>query len=92
MINFNITINNFFNKDFKHLWGGCFSTVFLHKFIEYQLYRDSTILAISFDWSIRRDHAGLNICIGLLSYCFDFNFYDNRHWNHQERRYETHKE
>jgi hypothetical protein len=92
MISFNVTINNPFSKNFKNLWGRACGTPFLHKFIEFQIYKHSTIVSVNFSWSIRKDHAGLNIGVGLLGYCFDFNFYDSRHWNDSKKRFETYKE
>jgi hypothetical protein len=46
-----------------------------------QIYQDSTIAVCSFTWTHCRDHAGIDIKLGLVSYCVHFNFYDNRHWN-----------
>jgi hypothetical protein len=40
-----------------------------------------------FNWTVRQDHAGLDIDLGLFGYNIHFNFYDNRHWNSEEGRW-----
>ena len=81
MISLNIDIINPWSKRFTNLWCKFYDTPFEHKFIELEVYRSSSIVTIGFNYTTRRDHAGLDICIGLLTYNLHFNFYDNRHWN-----------
>ena len=88
MININLNIRNPFNRNFKRLWGCARSTPFAHKFVEFHLYKDNSIISININWTVRQDHSGLNVEIGLLSYCFDFNFYDSRHWDTNKGHYQ----
>ncbi len=63
-----------------------------HKYVELEVYRDSSLLSINFSWTIRQSHAGLDIELGLLGYCVHFNLYDNRHWNYTEGRWMRYSE
>jgi hypothetical protein len=87
MINFNFNLRNPWYRIFKNLWVRAYATPFKHKFIEMEVYEDSTILSFSFNWTARCDHAGVSIELGLFGYTFHFNFYDNRHWNDEEGRW-----
>ena len=50
----------------------------------------STML-VDFDllWSVRTDHAGVRLTVGILGYGVGFRIYDTRHWNYQRNCYET---
>lgn len=89
MISFHFNIRNPWSHKFVNLWTKAYNTPFKNKFIELQMYKDSSILFISFNLSTRQSHAGLHVEAGLLGYCFDFNFYDSRHWNTIEDRWEV---
>ena len=92
MINFSFSIRNPFSQEFKNLWCRAYDTPHKNKFIELQVYKDSCIVSINFNWTIRQSHAGLDIEVGLLGYCFNFNFYDSRHWNYEAGRYYKYSE
>jgi len=47
------------------------------------------LLSFDFQWSWRRDHAGLKLEFGLLGISVLLDFYDARHWNYEEGRYMT---
>ena len=81
MIGLNFSIRNPWSTTFKNLWSTAFGTPFKHKYIELEVYKDCSIISFNFRWSIRQSHAGLDLELGLFSYCVHFNFYDNRHWN-----------
>lgn len=87
MISFNFNLRNPWSKQFKNLWSTFYVTPFKNKFIELEVYKDSYIVSFNFNWTIRQSHAGLDIELGLFSYCVHFNFYDNRHWNNEEGRW-----
>jgi hypothetical protein len=57
---------------------------------EFNIYRTATIFSKSLDLSMRRDHAGLRVEIGLLGYDFEFQIYDVRHWDYEKNTYSTH--
>lgn len=92
MISINFTIRNPFSQQFKNLWHSACGTPFNNKFIETELCKDSSLLCFRFELTARQSHAGVNFEIGVLGYCFHFNFYDNRHWNIEAGRYYRYNE
>jgi hypothetical protein len=89
MISMDVTINNPYCKKFRNLWNKFYNTPFKNKFIELEVYNDSTIVVCSMRLTNRRDHAGLDIMLGLFGYCVHFNFYDNRHWDYELNKWKT---
>jgi hypothetical protein len=87
MISFNFNLANPWSNRFENVWNRCYSTPFENKYIELEVLRDATIVSFMFRLATRQDHGGLSLELGLLSYSFNFNFYDNRHWNYDEGRY-----
>lgn len=52
-----------------------------------------TIFGITIDTQMAgQDHAGLKFELELLSFFFIINFYDRRHWNWEDRRWQTDEE
>ena len=93
MIYFNFNIRNpyWWNRweGIKHWAGG---TPFKHKFWEVQIMKNSELFRIEFGWTVKQDHAGINLELGLLGYEIHFTFYDNRHWNAEEGRWMVYTE
>jgi len=89
MINLQFNIRNPFSDRFSNSWTRLFDTPFAHKFLELQVYRSSDILDVFVRFTTRQDHAGLHAGIGLLSWNFEFNWYDSRHWNRKNNRWEN---
>ena len=90
MIYFNINIRNpWWVERFKNIrnWHG--STPFHNKYWEVQIIKNDNLLRCEFEFTVRQDHAGANLELGLLGYEIHFTFYDNRHWNHKEGRWEN---
>jgi hypothetical protein len=87
MISFNFNLRNPWSKEFKNLWWKAYDTPFKNKFVDLEIYKDSSIIALNLSWTIRQSHAGLDIELGLFGYNIHFNFYDNRHWNIKEGRW-----
>jgi len=83
MISINFNLQNPWSDRFENVWCRAYDTPFKHKFIELELIKCSTIISFKFNWTGQRDHAGLSAEIGLLGHCFDFNFYDSRHWDYE---------
>lgn len=50
------------------------------------------IFDIGFDWTMRRDHAGVMFSLTILDYGIILNFYDIRHWNYDTGRWQTKEE
>lgn len=89
MIYFNFNIRNPWSQRFKNLWSRTWVTPFEYKFIELEFYRDTSLVSINFNWSIRQSHAGIDIELGLLGYCAHFNLYDSRHWDYHKSSWEV---
>lgn len=82
MIYFNINVRNpsWWNRWASiKCWSG--STPFKHKYWEVQIMKSCELFRIEFNWTVREDHAGLRLELGLLGYQIDFSFYDSRHWD-----------
>ena len=92
MINLSFNIRNPWSQEFKNLWNKVLDTAHPSKYIELEVYKDSSLLTVSFNWTIRQSHAGVDFEVGLLGYCFHFNFYDIRHWNYEAGRYYKYSE
>lgn len=67
-----------------------------NKCLELQLWNDSgnitNIINVNFTWSIRTDHAGFRFNFELLSFMFEFNIYDTRHWDNEKNCYYDYKD
>lgn len=88
MIYFNVNLRNPWGSDFKSLkvWAG--KTPVPNKFWEVQIIKNDNWLRIEFEFTVRQDHAGVNLELGLFGYEAHFTIYDNRHWNDDEGRWE----
>ena len=87
MINFSFTLINPWGKRWSNIWSRTYDTPFKNKFLELEVLKDTTIVSFMFRLSTRQSHGGLSMELGLLGYSFNFNFYDNRHWNYEAGRY-----
>ena len=92
MISLSLNLRNPWSQEFKNFWSRAYDTPFENKYIELEVYKDSSLLAINVNCTIRQSHAGLYFEVGLLGYCFHFQFYDIRHWNYTEGRYYKYSE
>ena len=92
MINFSFTLINPWGKRWQNIWSRSYKTPFEHKFLELEVFKDTTILSFMFRLATRQSHGGLSMELGLLGYSFNFNFYDNRHWSYEFDRYFNHGE
>ena len=87
MISINVNLRNPWSQQFKLLWNKVYTSPHPSKYIELEAYKDSSLLSLNFNWTMRTSHAGLDFDFGLFGYCFHFQFYDIRHWNYAEGRY-----
>lgn len=87
MIYFNVNVRNPWWNRFQNIWNKAGSTPFKNKYWEVQFMKDDELFRIEFEWSIRQDHAGIRLELGLLGYKGSFTIYDNRHWNYNEGRW-----
>lgn len=91
MISFSVNIRNPYSRQFKNLWNKMWY-VYTNKYAELEFYKDSSLLSVNFNWTIRQSHAGIDIEVGVLGYCVHFTVYDNRHWNYEEGRWMQYSE
>ena len=52
-------------------------------------YYSGSLFDIDVSWSIREDHAGFEICLGLFGYGVHFHIYDTRHWDEYHKQWEV---
>jgi hypothetical protein len=92
MITFILNITNPWSDRFKNLkhWSG--RTPFKHKYWEFEILKDSCLLTCEFYIKQKQDHAGFSFELGLIGYSIHFQFYDNRHWDYTNERWETYDE
>jgi hypothetical protein len=83
MIYLNFNLRNPWGSGFKSLWHKAGATFFKNKFWEVQIIENDNWLRLEFEFTIRQDHAGANLELGLFGYEIHFTFYDNRHWNYE---------
>ena len=48
-----------------------------------------SLFDIDVSWSMREDHAGFEICLGLFGYGVHFHIYDTRHWDEYHKQWEV---
>jgi hypothetical protein len=85
MIQFNFRITNpwgseFLWRTFRH-WSG---RITQSKAWEFNLYRSNELVAVECAYTVRRDHAGFNLMVGLFGFSIEFYIYDIRHWDYKE--------
>ena len=88
MINLDFTINNPFSDLFE-IVASTSKLLTKYKAVEANMYRTATIIKLSLAYSIRRNHAGLQLEVGLFGYNFELHFYDTRHWDNKNKCWET---
>ena len=84
IINLRFELTNPFDRwEFFKLLGSVSGSLFCHKAWELEhSYMSTMLIDIDTNLTIRRDHAGLSITVGLLGYGIHFSIYDTRHWNY----------
>ena len=87
MIHFSVGLRNPFSDRWDNVYNRSAVIDRLHKAVEFEVYRDTTIISFAFRWNIRQDHAGMNLELGLLGYTVSAQYYDTRHWNDEECRF-----
>lgn len=86
MINLSFNLRNPFSNRWKSIkcWDKKLSK---NKHCELQIDKTSDIISFDLRYTIRQDHAGFFITLGLFGYEAIFNIYDVRHWNRKENRW-----
>ena len=89
IFNFRLELTNPFDRweVFKPL-GSISGMLCWHKAWELEhSYMSTMLLDIDSRLTTRRDHAGLDITIGILGYGIHFSIYDTRHWDYNTNAY-----
>jgi len=92
MIYLNFNLRNPWSNRWKNIWCKTYETPIKHKYIELEVFKDTTIVVFSFNLTIRQSHSGLMIDVGLMGYSASLHLYDNRHWNVEEGRWMVYTE
>lgn len=88
MIYIGLNIENPFSNRFDNLY--CKEYLYgPHNAIEMQLMKDISFIRFSFRWSVRTDHAGIELEVGLLGYSISINTHDTRHWDYDSDNWEV---
>lgn len=61
-----------------------------HKCWEVEVMKCEELLCIEFNWTVRQDHAGIRLELGLFGYRINFSWYDTRHWYAEKGRFVDH--
>ena len=89
IINFRFELSNMFDRweFFKPL--GCIGgLLFGYKAWELEhSYMSTMLIDMDISLTTRRDHAGLNVTIGILGYGVHLAIYDTRHWDYNQNAY-----
>ena len=86
MIDINLTLRNPWSDRFEHVraWSG---KLFGHKGWEIEIYRSDTVAEVEVKFTVRQDHAGLTLGLGLFSYTLRAQVYDSRHWDYETNKF-----
>ena len=88
MINIRFSITNPWSRLWDAGWSWA-NQLTKNKAWELQIYRANIVAEFQFEFTHRRDHAGLRLEFGLFSWCATFVIHDTRHWNYATERWET---
>lgn len=91
MINFSFSLLNPFSDRFSPIYTNSGATGIAHKFWEFNVYGTNSIVDLRISYTVREDHAGLEIFMGFLGWSFEFRIYDNRHWDFKNMCWEVYE-
>ena len=82
MINLSFSLRNPFSDRWRMIkcWSGQLST---NKYWEVQIDETADLISGDFRYTMRQDHAGLFLSVGLVGYEVILNIYDHRHWDQE---------
>ena len=91
MIHFSVNLRNPFIR--LHLPKVIYTTsLFDHKCLEIEYVRDSDVIGLWLNWTIRQSHAGISFGLNLLSYGLSVTLADTRHWDYDNNCWEENEE
>ena len=88
MIYISAGVSNPWGKPFKNLWNKS-GMLTKHKAWEAELLQGRQIVGFTLGYTMRQDHAGVDLEIALLGYSLSFMIYDTRHWNTETGNWEV---
>lgn len=84
MITLRFELKNPFTRDYFKNLGCVHGRISKHKAWELEhTFYDGMLADLDLSWTTERDHAGINILVGLLGYAIHFCIYDTRHWDYE---------
>lgn len=92
MISIHLSITNpWYTENFDNLYNRS-GPIGKHKAWEFEVCRYSYDIAmISFQWKVRKDHAGVALKLCLFGYSVEFQIYDGRHWDYKKNVWEVYE-
>lgn len=90
MININLTLRNPWSDRFEHILARS-GKITKNTAWEFEVYRCDSIAELETRFTIREDHAGVFIGVGIFSYVLKFQIYDSRHWNYTTKTWEVYE-
>lgn len=64
------------------VWFG--TTPIKNKCWEIQIIKHSNLFRLEFEYTVKQDHAGINLELALAGYEIHFSIYDTRHWDYEK--------
>ena len=88
MINLRFKLSNPFSDRWANIYniGGYLTE---NKSWELQIMKTNAIVDVSINFTMHSDHAGLTVELGLLGFSGHLTIHDNRHWDYENKRWET---
>ena len=83
MFTLRFELKNPFSRDYFKNLGSIHGRITKHKAWELEhTFYDGQLVDVDISWLTQRDHAGINVVVGLLGYAIHFSIYDTRHWDY----------
>ena len=91
MIHINFSIDNPWQRSRFYYLGNVHGQITENKCWEIEQYLSGVLIEFEFNFTVRQDHAGCELSLGLLGYNIHFNFYDRRHWDNETNNWKTYE-
>lgn len=92
MIYCNINLRNPWSKRYWSMIKCWHFDITKNKSTSIEISRDTNVFRFEFEYTIRQDHAGLNVEFALFGYQISFGIHDNRHWDNDNGRWKQYYE
>ena len=89
MIHISFGLSNPWGKPFDNLWNRS-GMITRHKAWEAELLQTQQLVGIHMGYTIRQDHAGLDLELALFGYSISLKIYDTRHWDYKNNCWHSH--